>query len=880
MSGWLTRWRLALRIARRDARRHRGRTALVLVMVGLPVLVVVGADTLLRTWQISPGESVPWTLGAADARIEGIARSPIEADPLTGEPLVYEPDEDAPPWSAAEVRALLPDGAEVAERIVGRLAYRTDAGYADDIAFADDLGRPIRDGAVAVVEGRVPATTDEVAVSAAVADRAGVALGDTLRVTADDVPLTVVGFVAPGAGGRDDLLVVAPGSADLLRSPSSEFYVSVPGELEWSAVRELNAAGLAVVSRAVVADPPAEEEYRSGAAASGPNAAEMAVLALIVVGILLEVVLLAGPAFAVGLRRQRRDLALLAAAGGSPADLRRTVLASGMVLGGGAAAGGALLGIGLAWPALPLIAERADVRFGPFDVAPFDVLAVVATGLLAGLAAAAVPARQAARTDVVPALGGRRGQVRTSWRLPVLGLCAVAAGAVLTVLGTQGNEFGVAAGAVLLVLGAVVATPWLVGLLAPLARWLPAPGLIAVRDATRNRTRTASAVAAVMATVAAVTAMAIGSQSDSTQDRRDYVAQAPMGAAVVTLFQAGEEGWAAVEGIVADQLPGSPVGRIGSVAYTEDEPRSLTPVRAGCTGGPGECHWFPEDVAWLRPTFGGEVVVADAGTAAAATPDQWRDEVTAALRAGRVVVFGGGAVDPAGEVTLLGSTWNGSSDEILGRAALPATEIAVSPGAELQVPSLVVVPPVLADRLPVPVTTTSLVIGGPQAPVSPAAEQRLSEAVRAVTAQAYVYVERGWSDGLAIGRLLLFAVGGVLVLVATLTATGLALADARPDLATLAAIGAAPRTRRSIAMGSAAVIGVGGALLGLLVGAGPGIAVAYPLTSTDFGAGARPLIDVPWLLLGGVAVAVPLLAVVVTGLAVRSRLPMVSRLDG
>ncbi|CCG05618.1 FtsX-like permease family protein [Blastococcus saxobsidens] len=131
-----------------------------------------------------------------------------------------------------------------------------------------------------------------------------------------------------------------------------------------------------------------------------------------------------------------------------------------------------------------------------------------------------------------------------------------------------------------------------------------------------------------------------------------------------------------------------------------------------------------------------------------------------------------------------------------------------------------------------------------------------------------------------LARLLLFAVGGVLVLVATLTATALALADARPDLATLAAIGAAPHTRRFIAMGSAAVTGVGGALLGLLVGFAPGVAVAYPLTSTDYGAGARPLIDVPWLLLVGIAVAVPILAVVVTGLTVRSRLPMVSRVAG
>ena len=45
--------------------------------------------------------------------------------------------------------------------------------------------------------------------------------------------------------------------------------------------------------------------------------------------------------------------------------------------------------------------------------------------------------------------------------------------------------------------------------------------------------------------------------------------------------------------------------------------------------------------------------------------------------------------------------------------------------------------------------------------------------------------------------LVLGALGGVLMLGGTLTATFLSLSDARPDLATLAAVGASPRTRRA-----------------------------------------------------------------------------------
>lgn len=79
------------------------------------------------------------------------------------------------------------------------------------------------------------------------------------------------------------------------------------------------------------------------------------------------------------------------------------------------------------------------------------------------------------------------------------------------------------------------------------------------------------------------------------------------------------------------------------------------------------------------------------------------------------------------------------------------------------------------------------------------------------------------------------------------------------------------------ALTAADVVGGGGALLGLLAGLGPGIAVAYPLTSQDFGGGVQPVVVVPWTVLGAVALAVPLLAVAVTGPALCGRLPMTTR---
>ena len=277
----------------------------------------------------------------------------------------------------------------------------------------------------------------------------------------------------------------------------------------------------------------------------------------------------------------------------------------------------------------------------------------------------------------------------------------------------------------------------------------------------------------------------------------------------------------------------------------------------------------------------GDLAVGEPAAIAAVTAPEARAEVRAALEAGRAVVFGPGALDAAGEVRLDGIRWDATGGEPAGGVSLPATEVlAPSLGTWTTAPANVVVPASLADELPVPTAITQLLVGDEDDPLTEAEETTLRESVAALSSESSVYVERGWSDELWVARLLLLAVGGTLVLVATLTATGLAVADARPDHATLAAVGAAPRTRRLMAMGSAAVIGGLGAALGVLAGLAPGISVAYPLTSDDYGGGAQPLVVVPWDLLAAIAVGVPLLAVVVTGLVVRSRLPMATRIAG
>ena len=112
-------------------------------------------------------------------------------------------------------------------------------------------------------------------------------------------------------------------------------------------------------------------------------------------------------------------------------------------------------------------------------------------------------------------------------------------------------------------------------------------------------------------------------------------------------------------------------------------------------------------------------------------------------------------------------------------------------------------------------------------------QTRIEELVEGAVDGTYVYVERGYQrpPEAVVILLVLGVLGGVLMLGGTLTATFLALSDARPDLATLAAVGAAPRTRRRVAAAYALVIGFVGAVLGAVVGFIPGVAISRPLTS-------------------------------------------------
>jgi putative ABC transport system permease protein len=880
----LTRgWRPALRIARREALRARGRSILVLVMIGLPVLAIVALDTLVRTASVSTVEGLDRQIGASDALVtyDG-STSPVDQYP----DLSSRGSSDGgtlPAPTAATVRSVLGPRTRLVELVERRVAVRTDLGLARPVAFGLDLRDPAAAGLFHLESGRLPRAEGEVVVSERLAGR-GFPVGSVLTLDAGP-RLDVVGIAESTTTRGLSTMVgpVGPLTSAALADPEvaeRAWLVAGPGGVSWSEVRALNAHGMYALSRQVVQSPPRASEvtlpdYSGGRLGSD----QLAVIGLVAAMALLEVVLLAGPAFAVGARRQQRALALMAAGGGEPPHLRRVVLASGVVLGTAAAIAGAAAGVGVAWLARPLVQLASDTRLGPFDVSVRDVVGIAVCGLLSAVLAALLPALLAARSDVVAVLAGRRGETRPARWSPAIGvllLCAGVAGSAYGASRPAGGEVPIALSAVVAVVGTVLVTPLVLGLLGRLARWLPLPARFAVRDAARHRSRTAPAVAAVAATVAGVVALGVGGSSDAAQNRALYTPSAPLGAGVVQAFGAAPTDWTAVARAVRQQLPGA----------------RTTPVMGVPEGGDVIFQIRPPDGS--RPVYGSYshnlgagILVGPAALRGLGLSAADATRARHALATGDVVVLGGGTGQREADVTLVGERVPADGGEAtqIGSWTLHAA-VARVPGSFQ--PAAAVVPANVAREAQMPVRQTALLVDGTT--ISSSAEDAIDEVVGGLDDNASLYVERGYhDDATRIVLLVLVTIGAVLVLGGTLTATFLALSDARPDFATMGAVGAEPRTRRLVAASYAGVIGLVGALLGAAVGFVPGIAVTFPLTSSSWaGPDATTteglpipdhFIDVPWLLVGGLVLVLPLVTAVVVGLGSRSRLPMVSRLS-
>lgn len=950
LQGWYHSWVAALRIARRDAWRAKGRSSLVLAMIALPIVGVSAADLTLRSAELSPEQSATRLMGAADARVSSthIAKGIYQKPDGTGYSPVggYDAYEGLPMSKDKRAEPDLsrfPAGTQILKDSAGYGKVRTAHGLLDTELREIDTHNPLAAGLITLDRGRLPERAGEVIATRAFLENSGLFVGSSVTPRGANSSYKIVGaYELPSQLDREEL-IAPPGTLiepldQVLRASGARevrgedaYLVKVGGDgLTWDEVKAANTKGLLVLSRAVLLDPPADSEvplyeqdphFRIDESAG--DTAEMAVLATIVGLAMLEICLLAGPAFAVGARRSRRQLGLVGANGGDRRHIRSIVLSGGLVIGAVAAVAGTAIGVVLTVALRPVLEEQLGNRFGGFDFRPLELAAIALLAVVTGLLSAIVPAITASRQTVLASLTGRRGVRRANRVLPVIGLIAVGAGAAIALYGST-SEMGstvVAGGSALAELGIVALTPVLVGLFGRLGRWLPLSPRLALRDAVRNRGRTAPAVAAVLAAVAGTVAVATYEHSRDVQLRHEYVAELPHGTGLLeTNENAAYKEVPALREALARDLPLALRADVDRLVVGKPSCETFSP-EPGCgrveiikpkdqrcplyenPKGPdafseAETRKLRQDWRCKDSRFGTQhaTVVADEKllTVLAVTDPG----SVSALKAGKPVAFDKRQVKD-GKLTLRVVSGPEGADVLQGMGQEPPGEdkvIAVhlapdsveSWGVDLVLPPAAVKAAGLATAPFGSYFSTDGAVASEQ-------RQKLAGEIDRMGVEVSLRIEAGYqgNDDLALLALTVFT--GLVTIGAAGIATGLAQADAEADLKTLAAVGAAPRVRRTLSGFQCGVV----ALMGVVLGSAAGILPAVGLRLTQrrereqlydhsLAEGYLPTVDsvpyvpiaVPWETLGGLIIVVPLGAALLAALVTRSSGALARRAAG
>lgn len=919
-------WRPALRIARRTVRRNLGRSLLVASLVALPVAGATMVDGIVRT-TTSPERDTYQAIGTADALVVVTASeslvdyasgsSAIDLMLGTGAqeagPIDRDPDD-------VELAALLPPGSEYVPAAQQFWSARVERGqgtiHADVHSVTFD--HPLTEQHVRLVSGRWPTAPGEVLVTEDLADRLGLLAGDELRAgatitLADGPDGEVTGIGLAPSDLRGHAVFTAPESeiaghlaesgnvpsVRLMRgwsgpADTAYYLVDLPDGVDPAALwPKLARDGVALIPRDVFLHP---EEYSQtlaqnvGVLLNSPEALAAAGLVVLVVGLgLLEVVLLAGAAFAVGAKRQVRDLGLVAAGGGTSAHIRRIVLAQGVVMGAIGAAIGLACGVALTVIGTPLWQNLDNALIEEWHWGGVELAVAAGVGLFSGLAAAIVPAVSAARLSPIDALARRFRATPLAARLPKAGVVLAVAGAAGALLASrvaatalddyaerleaaagsgawvmQPNVTGYFAlqllGAVTAVAGLIMLMPFFLTRLARRAGRLPMSARYAARDAARHRHRTTPAVAAIMIVVAGGSGVAYGLAAQDRVNELRYTPALPPATMSVNAAEAIFDGEIADE--VAEALPAG----------------EAVPVRLAASG-----TWSDEfgetyhDAVWLES--GGcseeELAVGNCSpvgeNVAIATPELLRlaygdnadGQVTEMLDEGRIVVPSHDFA-PGGEVTI--ETWDPETGDQLEPVTLPAHVLDRDVAYYQEVPRIFISTETAAAAGWDTFTQRALVTYDASASLDD-----LDAAYDAADKHAYrTNTEQGRSD-VGMGYIALAAGTGLVTLIGVGVVVSLAGAEGRADLATMAAVGAPPRRRRAIAGSQALFVAGLGSVLGLVLGTYYGY-LTYPAIGA-------PQFVVPWLTIGTIGVGVPLLAALVAVLFTRSRLPMVRRIE-
>lgn len=931
----------AVRIARRDALRHRARSVLIIALIALPVLAFATVDVVIRSATGSPAEQAALILGRAD---RGAAQAWIQAPAGAARAEQYSATDSTPTFyapntedqvmaaqsavlrPAGQVLQLLPPGAQLTPWMAADIPAKGPGGHFFRASVElVDLRESAAAGRFRTVAGVAATQPHQVALTTSLADRMDAHVGTTVTLGAPAAAFTVVGLleslVPSDKPGERSVAVAMPGQIPVLGNIYSPGYLMSGASLNWAAVQALNGKGVGVYSRAAITDP-------DGFLPSADADSRALVVGAVILGVLmavLQVVFLAGPAFAVGARRVRRQLGQLGAAGATPRQIRMVVLAGGLVLGGAGSLLGVTAGTALGLATNGFFVDQIGIPYVATHVVVSDLVVIFAIGLISAVLAALFPAISASRANLVSMLSRTPGTVATARWWSVAGVVTAAVGIAVTVgaasvrVSEAQREDGsisravlIAGGLLLVAIGLVLATPLILQMIARIGRSLPTTARLAVRDVARHQGRSAPAVAAVM-TVTAV-AVTVTSLFATMQTSKDfgYHPSRPVGSVMVSID-------APITTVKQIAALASVVGRTWptakSVQFTQPVPDKADQTVDPVVPKPNQCPWS-------MPTGG--MVYSDsqastrlpAGPELAAARTDWRcagadySDVTdssagihSEIHYGTTlgVVIGGpdvrrlvtGIDDPAadevlrqGGTVLLDRRFAGADgtftlqmshyDTTAGTGVVDRTITLPSVmGRWSETSATAVVSKSAARRAGLPQVTRGMIVG-----TGPAAADRDVDTVTMDLAAAGVPAYADVETGSAPLReqpspWLILSLAAILIALTIAVVTALSVADARDDLSTLAAVGAPGWMRRRFSGWSALVVAAVGCLLGGLLGLVP----AYGLTRLIYQTGGftKPFFEVPWIPVLTVICALPVLAFLVATATTRSKINVMSR---
>jgi len=182
-------------VAARNARRNRRRTVFLVLLTAVPTAIGTAAAGVVRARTVTPEEAVQMDYGAAAAKIRA-----------SGGPEVLR-------WVLDEATAVGPE--------IDYTAFREAGAMLDDFMFVRvvdvDIGHPLTEGMLVIVEGVAPESWGEVAVSPRVVEEMGWEVGDRVELNDLDMgAVEVVGLVVVPFGDPGWNVLLWPGALEVV----------------------------------------------------------------------------------------------------------------------------------------------------------------------------------------------------------------------------------------------------------------------------------------------------------------------------------------------------------------------------------------------------------------------------------------------------------------------------------------------------------------------------------------------------------------------------------------------------------------------------------------------------------------------------------------